>query len=64
MKTKDYVVTATDHLAEVLKILCRVNYDNDAQAMHNLRETSRRLGVAHQNIDDAFAKLARQEEGT
>jgi CHAD domain-containing protein len=43
MKTMNYVVVATDGIAEVLKILCRVNYDNDKQAAHNLKAARRQL---------------------
>ena len=43
MKTKDHVVAATDHIAEALKILCRVDYDNDKQAAHNLKAARRQL---------------------
>lgn len=54
MKTKDYVVTAIDHLAEVLKILARIYYDNDAQAMTNLSASITRLDAAMSALVKAY----------
>ena len=46
MKRKDRVIVATDHIAAVMPILIRINYDNDAQARSNLKHAIDSLKAA------------------
>jgi hypothetical protein len=46
MKPKDRVIYATDQIADVLRMLCRINYDNDAHMRRLSSNAAIRLRIA------------------
>lgn len=57
MKPKDHVIAATDDIAEVLKILARINFLNENQACGNILTAARKLQESSEHLQEAVKKM-------
>lgn len=53
MKPKDHVIAAIDAMADVSRILARMDYDNPKQILRNIESAQSILELA----DEAFTKI-------
>lgn len=62
MANKDQVIRAYDALTEVMKALCRINFDNDRQTQHNCEEALASTMIVKDALETIIETCARRGE--